>query len=87
MTKKELFWNKVSKMTKKQLIELIVKCADYNGGELRNYERESIWSCGCGQYRTNWHGRNGALLTSLTKYELQNIAEKCTQFVSVLSLV
>lgn len=87
MIKKELFWNKVSKMTKNQLIELIIKCAEYNGGELRNYERESIWSCGCGLYRTNWNGRNAALLTSLTKSELQYIAEGCTEFITVLSLV
>lgn len=87
MTKKELFWDKVSKMTKNQLIELIIKCADYNGGELRNYERDKIWSCGCGEYRTNWHGRNGALLTSLTKDELKWIAESCTEFITVLSLV
>lgn len=87
MTKKELFWEKVSKMTKKQMIELIIKCVDYNNGKLRNYQRESIWSCGCGQYRTDWNGRNDALLTSLTKYELQCIAEGCTEFISVLSLV
>lgn len=87
MTKKELFWEKVSKMTKKQMIELIIKCVDYNNGELRNYQRESIWSCGCGEYRTNWHGRNAALLTSLTKDELQWIAECCTEFITVLSLV
>ncbi len=87
MTKKELFWEKVSKMTKKQMIELIIKCVDYNNGELRNYQRESIWSCGCGEYRTNWHDRNAALLTSLTKDELQHIAEGCTEFITVLSLV
>ena len=87
MTKKELFWEKVSKMTKKQMIELIIKCVDYNGGRLRNHQRESIWSCGCGEYRTNWNGRNAALLTSLTKDELQWIAEGCTEFISVLSLV
>lgn len=87
MTKKELFWNKVSKMTKKQLIELIVKCVDYNGGKVRNYYREKVWKCCEGYYRTNFNGRNSALLTSLTKFELQCIAEGCTEFISVLSLV
>lgn len=87
MTKKELFWNKVSKMTKKQLIELIVKCADYNGGELGNYYREKVWKWCEGYYRTNFNGRNGALLTSLTKDELKIIAERCTEFITCLSLV
>lgn len=87
MTKKELFWDKVSKMTKNQLIELIIKCADYNGGELHNYERDKVWKDWCDEYRTNWHGRNSALLTSLTKDELQWIAEGCTEFITVLSLV
>lgn len=88
MTKKELFWDKVSKMTKKEMIELIIKCVDYNDGKLSNeFDRQSVWKSWMGEYRTNCHGRNGALLTSLTKWELQDIAEKCTRFITCLSLV
>ena len=80
-TRRERFFEKVEKMSKKQMIELITKCVIFNGGKVNNYMRESIWTWGDDNCRVCWHGHNGTLLTSLKKAEVQRIAEMFNDYV------
>lgn len=73
-TRRERFFEKVEKMSKKQMIELITKCVTYNGGQVKNYYRESIWTWGDDNCRVCWNGHNATLLTSLKKADVQTIA-------------
>lgn len=79
-TRKERFFEKVEKMSKQQMIELITKCVIYNGGRVNNYMRDAIWEWG-GQCRVRWNGHKATLLTSLKKVEVQRIAEMFNNYV------
>ena len=80
-TRRERFFEKVEKMSKKQMIELITKCVIHNGGRVNNYMRESIWTWGDDNCRVCWNGHKATLLTSLKKTEVQRIAEMFNDFV------
>ena len=80
-TRRERFFEKVEKMSKKQMIELITKCVIFNGGKVNNYMHESIWAWGDDNCRVRWNSHKGTLLTSLKKTEVQRIAEMFNDFV------